>query len=126
MVVGLEDLKYTVHHMQTCVLPILSRVNSIPCLAALSLDPVQFRPYSLRRGGAIFCFSRHGNPDKLMIAARWRAVKTARVSINEGLAVLAELHLPKQKLRPFTQAFHSGIRPQHLSASKRKQKGDAE
>ena len=96
------------------------------CLTALSLQPFQFRPYSLRRGGATFWFSRHGNLDKLMIAGRWQAVKTARVYINEGLAVLAELHLPKAKLRPFTQVFHSGIKPQHLSANKRKEKGDVE
>ena len=50
-------------------------------------------------------------------------MKTARVYINEGLAVLAELHLPKHKLRPFTQVFHSGIRLQHLSANKRKTGG---
>ena len=93
------------------------------CLTALALDPFQFRPYSLRRGGATFWFSRRGNLDKLMIAGRWQAVKTARVYINEGLAVLAELHLPKHKLRPFTQVFHSGIRLQHLSANKRKTGG---
>ena len=96
------------------------------CLTALSLQAFQFRPYSLRRGGATFWFSRHGSLDKLMIAGRWQAVKTARVYINEGLAVLAELHLPKAKLRPFTQVFHSGIRPQHLSANKRKEKGELE
>ena len=40
--------------------------------------------------------------------------------------MLAELHLPRNKLRPFTQVFHSGIKPQHLSANKRKEKGDVE
>ena len=96
------------------------------CLQALALDPFQFRPYSLRRGGATFWFSRHGNLDKLMIAGRWQAIKTARVYINEGLAVLAELHLPRNKLKPFTHVFHSGVRPQHLSANKRRKQGDVE
>ena len=96
------------------------------CLTALSLDVFQFRPYSLRRGGATFWFSKHGSLDKLMIAGRWQAVRTARVYINEGLAVLAELSLPRSKLKPFTTVFHSGVRPQHLSANKRRKQGDVE
>ena len=94
--------------------------------AFLRVSQRPLRPYSLRRGGATFWFSRHLNLDKLIIAGRWQAVKTARVYINEGLAVLAELHLSRMKLKPFTQVFHSGVRPQHLSANKRRKMEDVE
>ena len=33
--------------------------------------------------------------DKLLIAGRWQSQKTARIYVNQGLAVLAELKIPK-------------------------------
>ena len=36
-------------------------------------------------------FGRHGSLDRLLIQGRWASSKTARIYINEGLAVLAEL-----------------------------------
>ena len=60
------------------------------CLEALGLEKFQFRPYSLRRGGATWWFSKHQNLDKILVQGRWLAQKTARIYINEGLAMLAQ------------------------------------
>ena len=92
------------------------------CLTALSLDVFQFRPYSLRRGGAAFWFSKHGNLDKLMIAGRWQRRECTSMKDLQSL----QNFLPRAKLKPFTTVFHSGVRPQHLSANKRRKQGDVE
>ena len=78
------------------------------CLETLKLQQYQFRPYSLRRGGATWWFSRHHSLDKILLQGRWQAPKTARTYINEGLAVLAELQLPPHhpSLAPFLRVFH--------------------
>ena len=69
-------------------------------IQALSWDRWDFRPYSLRRGGATHAFTQHGSLDKLLIAGRWQSQKTARIYINQGVAVLAELKIP---WTPFAQ-----------------------
>ena len=74
-------------------------------LASLGLTDFQFRPYSLRRGGATFWFQKHGSLDKLLIQGRWQAPRTARIYINEGLAILAEMNVPYQSLRGFHHIF---------------------
>ena len=63
-------------------------------LEALGLTHLQYRPYSLRRGGATHYFNLLGSFDKLLILGRWQAAATARIYVNEGLAVLTELHIP--------------------------------
>lgn len=78
-------------------------------LSALSFSSWDFRPYSLRRGGATEAFRSHGNLDRLLLAGRWQSAKTARVYLNEGLAVLAELKLP-------WTAFASNLRAQYLQS----------
>ena len=75
------------------------------CLEQLHLSNFGFRPYSLRRGGATCWFHRHGNFDKLLVLGRWQAAKTARIYINDGLAMLAELKLPQKHLQPFQQVY---------------------
>ena len=75
------------------------------CIEAVGLGSFNFRPYSFRRGGATHWFSKRGNLDKVVILGRWAAAKTAR--INEGLATLAEMTLPKSKLHPFLTIFRS-------------------
>eukprot|EP00438_Fugacium_kawagutii_P005555 Skav232226 [mRNA] locus=scaffold286:249647:254238:- [translate_table: standard] len=91
-------------------------------LDALHLAPPEFRPYSLRRGGATFWFLKHGSLDRILLQGRWMAVKTARTYINEGLAMLSELSLPQPTLRPFhlvyvnaTRARLPPLRPKFLS-----------
>ena len=79
------------------------RVMFNEALAALKVQSLGFRPYSLRRGGATWWFAKHGSLDKILLQGRWQAPKTARVYINEGLSILAELALPPSlpSLSPF-------------------------
>ena len=63
-------------------------------MSVLGFSQWDFRPYSLRRGGATYLFSNQSNFDRLLVAGRWQSAKTARVYLNEGLSVLAELSLP--------------------------------
>ena len=78
-------------------------------LQALGLAQFDFRPYSLRRGGATFWFTRHGSLDRLLLQGRWSAIKTAKIYINSGLATLAEMRLPIPKLRGFTAIYTSSL-----------------
>ena len=63
-------------------------------LEALKLDQFQYRPYSLRRGGATHYFQTYGSFDKLLVLGRWQAASTARIYVNEGLSVLTSLKIP--------------------------------
>lgn len=73
----------------------------------LHLQTFDFRPYSLRRGGATWYFSKFGSLDRVMLMGRWQAARTARIYLNEGLATLAEMHFAPQKIRlaPFHLTF---------------------
>ena len=63
-------------------------------IQAVNLGQVDFRPYSLRRGGATHMFTNQGSFDSLLIHGRWQSAKTARIYVNQGLSVLAELNVP--------------------------------
>ena len=92
------------------------------CLSALQLTLFEFRPYSLRRGGATWWFTKHSSFDKLMVAGRWQAAKTARIYLNESMAVLADMRLPQKSLLPFARVFHNQVSPPHLSTRTRRRK----
>ena len=79
------------------------------CLSALGLEDFSFRPYSLRRGGATWWFQKHTSFDKLLVMGRWQASRTARIYLNEGLAMIAELKMPSAKLRPFTTVYRNAL-----------------
>ena len=72
-------------------------------ISVLGMDAFQYRPYSLRRGGATFYFQKHGQLDRLLVQGRWQSSKTARLYLNSGLAILAEQQL---HLAPFARVFH--------------------
>ena len=76
-------------------------------LQALKLEQFGFRPYSLHRGGATWWFAKHHSLDQILVQGRWQTPKTARIYLNEGLAVLAELQLPTShpSLLPFLSVF---------------------
>ena len=78
-------------------------------LKSLDLDRFEFRPYSLRRGGATFWFGKHGSLDRLLIQGRWQAARTARIYINEGMAILAETNIPVASLRPFLHVYSRSL-----------------
>ena len=77
---------------------------------SLALGPWEFRPYSLRRGGATFWFSKHGSLDRILLQGRWMAAKTARTYLNEGLATLAEMKISHKQLAPFHTVYVNATR----------------
>ena len=86
------------------------RKQFVSALQALNLLEWEFRPYSLRRGGATFWFARHGSLDKILVQGRWMAARTARTYLNEGLAVLTELDIPHRLLKPFHTVYTNAVR----------------
>ena len=92
-----------------CPAPHTWRKQFSKALTALSLDHWEFRPYSLRRGGATFWFSKHGSLDKILLQGRWMAARTARTYLNEGLAVLAEMNLQGASLKPFHTVYKNSL-----------------
>ena len=77
------------------------------CLVSLGLHDWGFRPYSLRRGGATSFFLKSGSLDRVLLLGRWTAVKTAKIYLNSGLAMLADLNIPTARLSPFHTVFHN-------------------
>ena len=57
-------------------------------MIALSLDPDDYKPYSLRRGGATFLFQTRGDLLATIVRGRWANSPTARIYINEALALV--------------------------------------
>ena len=82
------------------------------CLEDLSLAKYQFRPYSLRRGGATFWFSKHQSLDQILVQGRWHTQKSARIYLNEGLSVLASMRIPVHhpNIQPFYTVFHNTVK----------------
>ena len=75
-------------------------------LSELNLQSYGFRPYSLRRGGATHWFRHHGSFDKILVQGRWAAPRAAKLYINEGLALLAELRIPLSPYKAFLAKYH--------------------
>ena len=60
----------------------------------LGLASIGYKPYSLRRGGATHDMMAHGDLPRTIFRGRWSDMRTARIYINDGLAVLINLQLP--------------------------------
>ena len=76
---------------------------------SLDLSEWNFKPYSLRRGGATHHFRQTGQLSATIIRGRWGSAKTARVYLNDGLAALASFKFNNQtsaKIRLATKTFH--------------------
>ena len=97
--------------------PVTWRSLFSECIEALGLDHFGFRPYSLRRGGATWWFSKHQNLDRILVQGRWAALRTARIYLNEGLAMLARTHIDfsHPRIRSFFNIYHQNV--QHLKVS---------
>ena len=91
--------------------PRLWRKTFSETLASLGFTSLDFRPYSLRRGGATFQFRQEGSFDRLMVHGRWQALRTTRLYINEGMSILAELAVP-------WTGFSRTLRRQYLTSLK--------
>ena len=55
-------------------------------LTSLGLGRFNFRPYSIRRGGATHDFSTFGSIERTVWRGRWSDSRTARIYITDGLA----------------------------------------
>ncbi len=60
-------------------------------LRALHIEEWEFKPYSLRRGGATAHFLENGTLSSTTVRGRWGNARTARVYINEAAAVMASI-----------------------------------
>ena len=77
-------------------------LNLLVELAGLSR--LEFSPYSLRRGGATWQFQQTGSLDSCIVRGRWDSVRTARVYIQDGLAVHGSLRLTALEQRALRTA----------------------
>ena len=86
-------------------------------LSALGLESFQFRPYSLRRGGATWWFSKHQSLDRVLVQGRWAAQKTACIYLNEGLSLLArtKIDFARAPLKGYLQIFNSTAKSLNFS-----------
>eukprot|EP00971_Amphidinium_carterae_P196480 3899121-Amphidinium_carterae.1 len=62
--------------------------------------------YSLRRGGATFAYQRGLDMGGIAIRGRWANARTARIYINDGLSLLAQL-APTSRQRARLEALAS-------------------
>lgn len=65
-------------------------------LESLHVADLNFRPYSLRRGGATLEMQSHGLMERTLIRGRWKNSNVARLYICEGLAMLPRLTMSLQ------------------------------
>ena len=93
------------------------------CLEGLRIQHWQFRPYSLRRGGATFFFIKHGSLDRILILGRWTAVRTARIYINSGTAMLADIQIPQSLLKPFWSVYTNSLKSPSLEPALKSRTG---
>ena len=117
VVLGLEPVVRLVKEWKKGV-PVGAPMTSTPpkwrqlfnhALEKLGVASFQFRPYSLRRGGATFFFQKHQNLDRILVQGRWHTQKSARLYLNEGLAVLAQMRLPPHdsRLKPYLTVYRN-------------------
>ena len=57
----------------------------------LGLDPAEYKGYSIRRGGATHDFRSHGNFKRTQDRGGWSNPRTAKIYINNSLALLRQL-----------------------------------
>jgi hypothetical protein len=71
----------------------------------LLLEEFNFKPYSLRRGGATHHFRTNNMLSKTIVRGRWNNAKSARVYINDGLATLASFRHTQDAVQPMIALF---------------------
>ena len=64
-----------------------------------------WKPYSLRRGGATQHFREHGSMDATCIRGRWANVRTCRIYVNNANAAASEMSTSRQQ-----EGWHSDLR----------------
>ena len=68
-------------------------------VTAIGASPDRYKPYSMRRGGATHHFRVLGSLSKTCIRGRWRHQPTARIYIQDGVAMLERHGLSSRERR---------------------------
>ena len=68
------------------------------------LQHLQLVPYSIRRGGATYFYTKSDGLDAVMIRGRWKDQQTARIYLDDARATLVRLTIP-QHLKPLILLF---------------------
>ena len=82
-------------------------------LTALGLKTMEYKPYSLKRGGATQLFLETGSMDIVQERGRWNNSKTCRVYVNTALAAKTLLQLPRQ----VSLSSYAALSPQRSAPS---------
>ena len=72
-------------------------------LSQIGVSFLQFRPYSLRRGGATFAFMQGMPLSQACDRGRWSQERTAKIYIKEAAALLNTLAVPPSLLAALSQ-----------------------
>jgi integrase len=75
-------------------------------LLRANLSSFNLKPYSLRRGGATWCFQQTFSMPYTVERSRWSDVRTARIYVTGGVAMLSTMQLPaatEAELRRFAR-----------------------
>ena len=73
-----------------------------------SLSTIPFRPwvFPYSSGLTLFWFKKWGTMDRLLLYGRWQDARTARTYVNDGLAAIASMRIPRTgPNRRFRQIF---------------------
>lgn len=74
------------------------------CVEHFNLQNLNYKPYSLRRGGATHDYVEKGLLDPILLRGRWHSLAVARLYLEDGLAQLPSLTLPGSTLRQIRRA----------------------
>ena len=87
-------------------------------ISFFELDALNFRPYSLRRGGATYEMQSHGLMERALLRGRWKSTAVARIYICDGLSLLPSLKMSWNSKRLVAE-FSSMFMDEHCSSGKR-------
>ena len=71
--------------------PAVFRAKFARLVQEAGVPKCNWKPYSLRRGGATTDFLHHGQLDRTMVRGRWASAKTARLYIDDAVSMQAQL-----------------------------------
>ena len=127
-VTAMLDCKYSMHMQHVpCWDKSASSFRSLfqNILEQFELSSLNFRPYSLRRGGATYEMQTHGLMEKTLIRGRWKNSNIARIYICDGLALLPRLRMSwcsKQLVASYSAVFTAEHRAFSKSRGERGEK----
>lgn len=67
---------------------------------------LNFKPYSLRRGGATFLLQQGLAMETILLRGRWKSLAVARCYLQDGLSMIPSLRIPSENL-PLIQQYVS-------------------